>query len=222
MLIQKNTSELHKFYTSKNWRELSNRLKIECDYVCAKCKNKIRDGKHLIGHHKIELTDTNINNPQISLNPQNIEIICLDCHNNEHRRFGNAKQVYIIWGSPLSGKSTLVRQLMRCGDIVLDIDALWQAVTLQGNYNKPNNCKYNIFKLRDELLDQIATRYGQWHDAYVIGGYADKCERERVASKLGAGLIYCESNRAECLERAVERPSDWVGYVNDWWDRFTL
>lgn len=213
---------LHSFYTSKPWRELAYRLKVERGGKCAHCEwialNE-EDFSHLIGHHKEELTEANVYDADVALNPDKIEIICFDCHNKEHRRFGHSKHVYIVWGSPLSGKNTAVRQMMQRGDIVLDMDALWQAVTLQPAYEKPDNCRYNIFALRDNLLDQIKTRYGQWYDAYVIGGYPEKYERERLADMLGAETIYVESTKEECLRRRVEsgRPKAWDGYIEEWW-----
>jgi len=177
----------------------------------------------LIGHHcNIELTEDNVDNINISLNPDNIEIICSKCHNKEHRRFGNKQNVYIIYGSPLSGKHTLVAELMQYGDIVLDIDALYQAITLQPEYIKPKNIRFNVFKLRDSLLDQIKTRYGQWYDAYIIGGYPDKYDRERVAKELGAELIYCDSTMQECIDRLEksDKPRAWKEYIEDWWDKY--
>jgi hypothetical protein len=178
--------------------------------------------KNLIPHHTVELTDDNVDDPTVSLNPELIEVICFNCHNKEHRRFGYSKKVYIVWGSPLSGKNTLVRQLIQYGDIVLDVDALWQAVTFQPGYIKPSNVRFNIFALRDNLLDQIKTRYGQWCDAYVIGGYPDKYERERLAQTLGAELIYCESTKEECIARleTSSRLESWREYIEGWWEKY--
>lgn len=216
---------LHQFYCTKAWTDLSYRLKVERGGKCERCgfiAVAKEDWPLLIGHHKIELTESNIDNPEISLNPDKIEIICLHCHNKEHRRFGNSKRVFIVWGSPLSGKTTAVRQMMQYGDIALDMDILWQAVTLQPEYIKPDNCRFNIFALRDNLLDQIKTRYGQFYDAYVIGGYPERYERERIAQTLGAELIYCESTREECLERrrVSGKPESWDKYITDWWDKY--
>lgn len=213
---------LHQFYISKAWRDLSYLLKIERGGRCERCGFTAvtkEDWAKLIGHHRQELTEDTVKDPMIALNPALIEIICIDCHNAEHRRFGHRKQAYIVWGSPLSGKTTAVREMMRHGDIVLDVDRLWQAVTMQPEYTKPDNCRFNIFALRDNLLDQIKTRYGQWYDAYVIGGYPDKYERERLASTLGAELIYCESTMQECLARRHDsgRPEKWDEYITEWW-----
>jgi len=180
------------------------------------------DFSKLIGHHTIELNEDNINNPAIALNPDKIEIICHSCHNKEHRRFGNKQNVYIVYGSPLSGKTTLVRELIQYGDIVLDVDALWQAVTFQDEYIKPNNVRFNIFALKDNLLDQVKRRYGNWYDAYVISSLPDKYERERLADALGAELIYCESTKEECVDRLFKsnKPKTWLEYINEWWDKY--
>ncbi len=218
-------SVLHAFYSSKPWLDLAYKLKVEAKGKCSRCNYQAvtkEDWAFLVGHHTEELTEENVNNSNISLNPDLIEIICLDCHNKEHRRFGHEKKVYIVYGSPLSGKRSAVNQMMRRGDIVVDLDALWQAITFQPIYQKPSNCRFNVFRVRDSLLDQIRTRYGQWYDAYVIGGYPDKYERERLSISLGAELIYVESTKEECLQRLEEtnRPKEWRDYINDWWERY--
>ena len=215
--------KLHKFYTTKAWRDLAYSLKIQANGSCNRCGHNVIDFKYLIGHHKIELSEDNVEDVSVSLNPDNIEVICHDCHNKEHRRFGHKQKVYIIYGSPLSGKTTLVRELMQHGDIVLDMDAIWQALSFQEEYTKPNNLRFNMFKARDDLMDQIKTRYGNWYDAYIIGGYPEKYERERLADSLGAELIYCQSNKEECIERmeGSNKPSSWIEYINVWWDEYT-
>ena len=226
ILMERNIGDdmdkIHQFYCSRSWRDLAYTLKVKANGKCYRCGETLLDFSKLIGHHKTELNENNINDIQVSLNPNNIEIICHDCHNKEHRRFGNKKNVYIVYGSPLSGKTTLVRELMQYGDIVLDMDALWQAVTLQDEYINPSNVKFNVFKMRDDLLDQIKTRYGNWYDAYIIMGLPDKYERERLVQSLGAELIYCESTKQECIDRLdkANRSREWLTYINDWWDRY--
>lgn len=206
---------LHDFYVSRVWRELCHLLKIQRGYRCERCHKNIIDLSYLLGHHKIELTIENVNDPSISLNPDKIEIICQDCHNDEHRRFGYSKHVFIVWGSPYSGRHTAVRQMMRTGDIILDIDALWRAITMGDD--KPNGCRFNVFKLRDSLLDQIKTRYGQWCDAYIIATYACPYDLERDVQAMGAEAIYCESTREECMRRAMEAGKT-TEYISKWWD----
>ena len=112
---------------------------------------------------------------------------------------------------------------MQYGDIVLDMDALWQAITLQEAYIKPKNVRFNVFAVRDNMLDQVKKRYGGWYDAYIIQSLPDKYERERLAKELGAELIYCESTKEECLDRLgrSNRPKEeWRKYILDWWEKY--
>ena len=39
-----------------------------------------------IVHHKTYITEDNINNPDITLNWDNLECLCQTCHNKEHHR----------------------------------------------------------------------------------------------------------------------------------------
>lgn len=210
-------------YTSKAWMELRFNLIIERGPKCQRCHTLVIDTSKLVGHHIIELTPDNINDVNITLNPANVEIICFDCHSKEHRRFGYKKhEVFIVYGSPLSGKNTLVNQLANYGDMILDIDKLCECISGQPLYVKPNNLRFNLFALRDKMLDMIKTRYGEWHDAYIIGGYPNKQERERLARDMGAELIYVESSRMECMSRIIVsgKSEEWSGFIDKWWDEY--
>lgn len=214
-----------KLYTSKAWIEFRFNLIIERGPKCQKCGDIIIDTSKLIGHHKIVLTPQNIDDPNVTLNKDNVDLICFDCHNKEHKRYGyNKHSVYIVYGSPLSGKTTLVNQLAQYGDIILDIDKLYESISGQNLYNKPRNLRFNVFALRDKMLDMIRTRYGEWYDAYVIGGYPNKIERERLARELGAELIYCECTKEECYARALKVRDikyNWTKYVDKWWEEYS-
>jgi hypothetical protein len=199
-------------------------LKVQRGGKCERCGERSKSISSLVGHHKTELTEGNVDNASISLNPARIEILCPKCHNalDTHDRFHHTKHVYIIYGSPLSGKTSTARGMMTLGDIAVDMDMLYQAITLQPPYIKPNSLRFNVFRLRDCLLDQIKTRYGQWSNAYIIGGYPDKYEREVAAKEYGAEVLYCESTEDECLRRRREsgRPDEWDRYIREWWEKF--
>lgn len=67
------------FYKSKTWRECRDAYYVSKHGLCERCGNP---GK--IVHHKIYLTPENINDPNISLNWDNLELLCPQCHNIEH------------------------------------------------------------------------------------------------------------------------------------------
>lgn len=67
------------FYLSKAWRQTREYIfKRDCG-LCVRCGSP---GE--IVHHKKHLTPKNINNPAISLNEDNLELLCRECHAIEH------------------------------------------------------------------------------------------------------------------------------------------
>ena len=48
--------------------------------VCERCGQP----KGTIVHHKIHLDETNITDDNITLNFDNLELLCIECHNKEH------------------------------------------------------------------------------------------------------------------------------------------
>ncbi|WP_163583293.1 HNH endonuclease [Gracilibacillus saliphilus] len=220
---------LHRFYTSKPWVTFRLNLIAERGNVCERCGNRIARAKDIIGHHTIELTPENVHDHTISLNPELVELVCFDCHNKDHRRFGyqGMKEVYLVYGPPLSGKSTFVKQQMGRGDLVIDMDRLYAAVSMLPSYDKPDNLYSNVVQMQNTLLDNIKTRYGKWHNAWVIGGYADKYKRERLTDDLGAELIFCDVSKDECLSRLQQdedrqyRQDEWQGYIDKWFESYT-
>jgi len=68
-----------RFYKSTAWLKVRDYVLRRDNYLCTRCGAA---GK--IVHHKIYLTPDNIGDPFISLNPDNLETLCEDCHNAEH------------------------------------------------------------------------------------------------------------------------------------------
>lgn len=124
---------LNNFYKSNQWRDLVNLLKLERVnedgyVVCERCGKPILKPYDCIAHHKIELTNDNVNDVNISLNPDNIELIHFKCHNKDHKRFGyeNQRKVYIVYGAPYAGKSEWVRSVASYEDLIVDINDIYQ------------------------------------------------------------------------------------------------
>lgn len=212
---------LNSFYKSTEWRNLIERLKLERvnadgDLICEHCGKPIIKAYDCIAHHKTELNDSNVNDFNISLNPENIMLIHFRCHNKIHERFGFVgRKVYIVYGAPCSGKSTFVNENARQDDLILDVDNLWQMISKNERYKKPNRLKQNVFGLRDCLLEQIKMRVGDWRTAWVVGGYPLKTERERLADILGAELVFIDETKEKCLLRAKKREG-WENFIEDY------
>lgn len=218
---------LEQFYTGKDWRQFRLNLILERGNKCERC-GKATKQSQLIGHHKEPLTIDNVNDPNISLNPNNVDIICIGCHNEIENRFGAKKQVFIIWGSPLSGKNTLVNQLANRNDLIVDIDKIYECISNNNRYDKSDAIKQNVFAVYNLLIDNIKTRMGNWSNAYIIGGFSNPSKRNRLQKELGAELIYVESTKEECISRLyqdedkIKYKDKWEQYINEWWEEYEI
>lgn len=218
---------LSAFYTGREWRRLlavlrNERVDADGQIICAYCGKPIVKQYDCIGHHKIELTEENVNDAAVALNPENIDLVHHRCHNYIHDKLGyRQRQVFVVYGAPCAGKKTFVRGAMREGDMVVDIDALWRCVSgMEGV--KPNRLKAVVFRLRNELVDVIKYRFGKWNNAYVIGGYPLQTERERLVKELGAREVFIETPIETCMERAEQSGSSDVealkGFIQKWFE----
>ena len=223
------SSKLFRFYRSDAWERLREILALERinengDLICEHCGKPIVKQYDAIAHHMVELTEENVSDANISLNPENIMLVHHRCHNIIHQRFeGYRRKVYLVYGAPCSGKTTWVNDVARPDDLIIDVDRIWDAVSTGGKYKKPAKLKANVFGLRDCLIEQVKIRKGQWSSAYIIGGYPLATDRQRMTDLLQAEPIYIEATKEECLKRAQEeRPEGWAQYINEWFEAYIV
>lgn len=219
------------FYKSREWVNLMQVLRIERqnadgEIICAHCGKPIVHKYDCIGHHVEPLTEQNYRLAEVALNPENIALVHHACHNRVHDKLGMryVKQVFLVYGSPLSGKTTWVRENMTPGDLVIDMDSIWECISGQPRYVKPPRLKQIAFAIRDELIDMARTRRGNWLNCYIIGGYPLISERERLCRSLGAREVFIDVPKDECIKRLRQSDRDTPEYkkfIDDWWERFT-
>ena len=70
-----------KFYNSKPWRALRNRIRKTKRMRCDMCGRLIH-GKSIVDHI-IEIDETNYQDESITLNEDNLQLLCLECHNTK-------------------------------------------------------------------------------------------------------------------------------------------
>lgn len=83
-----------KFYNSKKWKccrsaYISDRIQ-EDGGLCEVCHE--RTG--YIVHHKINLDSSNINNPDIALDHENLMYVCKECHDEFEGHFMDRKPIF--------------------------------------------------------------------------------------------------------------------------------
>lgn len=246
----KTYSKTADFYRSEEWRHckaqvLQSRIKADGVVYCEHCGKPIIKGfnpqknnnsEAIVFHHKIFLNNFNVNDASIALNPDNIQIVHWSCHNEIHERFGFGsgnnipeKKVYLITGPSCSGKTTWVKERFHMGDVVFDIDDLWECVSAQPRYTKPNSLKPIIFKLRDELKGLIQRGTGTWRNAFIIESLPSKQDRDREADRYKAfnvEVVTMNATKEECLQRLKESPdgrnvNDYQKYIEEYFSRFS-
>ena len=83
-------------YQSKAWKQIRQGVWLKQNCICARCGRAVYvDGispfipkeKRLRGivHHKEYLTEENYLDDDIAFNDKNLEGLCIDCHNAEHK-----------------------------------------------------------------------------------------------------------------------------------------
>ncbi|MDD3137547.1 MAG: HNH endonuclease [Lachnospiraceae bacterium] len=223
--------ELESFYTTKQWVNLvriikNDRTNSQGEIICEHCGRAIVKAYDCIGHHIIYLTKENVNDAMISLNPDNVALVHHRCHNKIHNKLGHQERnVYIVWGSPYSGKSSFVKENLQEGDLLVDMDKIWKCISGMESYTKPNRIKSCVFGIHEQLIEMIRVRRGNWINAYVVGGYPFDMERERLQKELGARTIHIDTNKEECiinLKNANDGRDikEWTEYINTWWNKY--
>ena len=222
---------LSDFYRSKEWEEfrqitIAQRMHNDGFVYCEHCGMPIVKAYDIILHHMTELSVDNVNDADISFNPNNIQLVHFSCHNDIHNRFGTyTRHIYLVYGSPLSGKSTFVKDRANIHDLVIDIDKIYEAITNNPPYIKSNRLFDNVKAVQDCLLDCVKYKRGKWVNAFIILGMPYKGERERFCTEYGAEPIYIDCDQQTALSRlaSVEDGRDikaWKGYIETWFNRY--
>ena len=73
-----------KFYASKEWKECRAAYIDLVDGLCERCLEKGKVNPGYIVHHQTYLTPENINDPEVTLNFDELEYLCKQCHDEEH------------------------------------------------------------------------------------------------------------------------------------------
>ena len=224
---------LSDFYRSKEWKEfrqviIAQRTKADgfvYDEITGKPIVKAYD---IILHHKTELTLENVNDANITLNPDNIQLVSFRTHNEIHNRFGSwTRHVYLVYGCPLAGKATYVKERAGIHDLIIDVDKIYAAISNNPMYIKSGrlyDCKEAVL---EALLDCVKNRRGKWVNAFIIGGYPFVGERERIVKEYRIEEeIYIECTKEEALARlqAVQDGRDikeYTQHINTWFARYS-
>ena len=72
------------FYKGTNWQFVRDSYLSKVGGLCERCLKRDELVPADIVNHKIYLTPANINDPSVTLSFDNLEALCIKCHNQEH------------------------------------------------------------------------------------------------------------------------------------------
>lgn len=125
--------------------------------------------------------------------------------------------VYLIYGSPCSGKSTYIKEHMTNRDIVCDVDLIYGAISNHNPYDADLYIHDTAIQVTNQLMNIIKNRWGMWDNAYVISTANTREQLKIDKEKVNADeCIFIDTPMEICLERAKNRPSYFKYIIWEW------
>lgn len=206
------------FYNSRQWKDCRKGYMQSKNFICERC------GKlAYICHHKKHITESNINNPNITLNWDNLQALCLDCHNIIHGRavtrkglkfdsYGNLiketklkQEIKVILGYPGSGKTTYVKDNMSAYDMVIDLDRIIEALTFKEGHNREYN-SFNAVRVGNDIIKGIISQVKsyEYDTLYIIRTKLSDDEMNKL-KRADAKFYWIDEKEEVCKQRLIEQ-----------------
>lgn len=109
----------------------------------------------------------------------------------------------IVCGPPASGKTTYVKQHMISGDIVVDLDAIIDAISFRKGKEDIPELLPVALGIRNYLYRVIDCSEVRAVHAWVIACLPTQKERDDLMERFDAELIHLDVPKEECIQRAV-------------------
>lgn len=140
--------------------------------------------------------------------------------------------VTIVCGPPGSGKTTFVMDRKEKGDIVVDIDWLWMALTGLDYYDKPDHLVPFVLDVRKMIIERLQLEGSDTtpilHNVWIISGSPNAIERKELQYKFPSSrVIVLEQSVEQCMEnirqdqRREGKSIPWEQLVKKWWVEYT-
>lgn len=72
------------FYNSEAWKSCRESYLKSVGGLCEICLQQGFITPAVIVHHRIHITDASLSDPSVTLNPKNLQALCIPCHNRIH------------------------------------------------------------------------------------------------------------------------------------------
>lgn len=84
----RDTPSAHRFYHSKAWANVRALVWDRSHGLCERCMDRGEVTPANVVHHTVPLNDGNVDDTDISLNPDRLVALCNECHTAVHQELG--------------------------------------------------------------------------------------------------------------------------------------
>lgn len=84
----RNTPFAHRFYHSRAWQDVRAFVMDRSHGLCERCAEKGEVKPADVVHHRIPLSEANMDDPKVTLDPANLIALCDECHTEVHKIIG--------------------------------------------------------------------------------------------------------------------------------------
>ena len=192
--------------------------------LCVECGRK----GFVVGAAVVDHIAPHRGNQELFWDKDNWQSLCKPCH--DRKTWRESRSIYmanvtVVCGPPGSGKSTYVQRLMKRGDLLVDVDKLFQALSGLSTRDKPDILFPYVMEARDAILRKLDTPPADC-TAWVIAA-APKAElRSKLAARYKARVILLLVNKEECAKRIREdtnrkgHQTSHVSLAHEWWKEY--
>lgn len=227
---RKSNPEEQRFYNSPEWERLT-RAHRASEPFCRECAKR---GKQTFG----EVTDHIIPLKvawAMRLDSLNLQTMCHPCHNRKRAleaKMARSTEIpalpcTLVCGPPASGKTTYVQKRAQRGDIILDLDLIFSALTGLPVHDKPEALLGIALEARNAALMRVALMGADRPRTWIIATAPSRSDRQ-VYKNLFKGLkvVILDTPAVVCMERIAKDPvrtNQWAQFkeiVEEWFDNF--
>jgi len=111
------------------------------------------------------------------------------------------RKVTIIYGPPGAGKTSYALKQMRRGDIIVDLDRIFMALSGRDMHDKPANLLGMVLAIRESIFAEIERNIAELNHVWITMGGAKRHERYKLVKRFNAETILIKATLNECYAR---------------------
>lgn len=132
-------------------------------------------------------------------------------------------RVVLVAGPPCAGKTTYARERLEPGDLLLDADPLYAALSGGQEHDRAPGIWPFVWAGFYGVLRELPRHRFERRTVWVVQGVPRRRERDRYRHLNAADVVVLETPADECRRRARARFGDghrldeYVGLIDRWW-----